>query len=274
MTLIKTKTSQPTPSNDSPAVDQSAEQTSNAFADMPITEHLIELRSRLIKIIIAIGIALLPMAFYFSDIYFLFSQPLVESLPNSSNIIATDLVRGFMAQVRLCLMLAIFIVIPYILYQLWAFIAPGLYRHEKRVALPILVSSILLFYLGVAFAYFIILQRALVFLITILPKNVISMPDMEIYLNFATKILIVFGVTFEIPVLVFILVATGIVTVASLVDKRRYVIVGCFAAAGVLSPPDVPTMFMLAIPMMLLFELGLLAARLFIKEKDAAAIPD
>ncbi len=240
------------------------------LADMPITEHLIELRAHLIKIMMAIVIALIPMGFFFNEIYYLFSQPLVTSLPHGSNIVATDLVSGFMAQVRLCVMLAIFVVIPFILYQVWSFVAPGLYQSEKRIAIPILVSSILLFYTGVAFAYFIILQRALQFLVTIVPSNVVSMPDMESYLNFAVKIMMVSGVTFEIPVFVFLLVASGIVSAASLADKRRYIIVGCFAAAGVLSPPDVPSMFMLAIPMLFLFEMGLLAARLLIKRKETA----
>ena len=256
MSLIKSKVIKP-------------KSDTSGVADMPITEHLIELRARLIKICIAIGIALVPMLFYFQEIYSLFAQPLLDALPPESRIIAPELLAGFMAQVQLCILLAIFLVIPYILYQVWSFVAPGLYKHEKRIAVPILLSSIVLFYLGISFCYFVILQRALMFLVNVLPATVVSMPDMKDYLQFATKMLMAFGLAFEIPVVVFVLVASGVVSIDSLKDKRRYVIVGCFAVAGIMSPPDVPSMFMLALPMMLLFELGLFMAGMFGKPKPS-----
>ncbi|MCC3309136.1 twin-arginine translocase subunit TatC [Psychrobacter sanguinis] len=242
-----------------------------ALADMPLTEHLVELRMHLIKIMVVITVIFLALVGFSRELYDIISEPLVEILPTASTMIAIDPVANFMAPIRLTLLTSAFFAMPFILYQIWAFVAPGLYKHEKRIAVPILLSSIVLFYTGVAFAYFIVLKRALSFLITFSPSSVVPMTDIESYLSFVTKLLMMFGFTFEIPVVVLILVVTGLVSVASLADKRRYVIVGCFAAAGVMSPPDVPSMFLLAIPMILLFELGLLFARLLVKEKKAVS---
>ncbi|WP_227672927.1 twin-arginine translocase subunit TatC [Psychrobacter lutiphocae] len=247
-----------------------ANKDDNHLADMPLTEHLVELRAHLIKIVAVIAIIFLALVGFSRQLYDLISAPLVEILPTASTMIAIDPVANFMAPIRLTLLTAAFIAMPFILYQIWSFIAPGLYKHEKRIAVPILLSSIVLFYTGVAFAYFIVLKRALSFLITFSPSSVVPMTDIESYLNFVTKLLMLFGITFEIPVVVLILVVTGIVSVSSLASKRRYVIVGCFAAAGVMSPPDVPSMFLLALPMILLFEFGLLMARILVKEKKAA----
>lgn len=244
---------------------------SDSLSDMPITEHLVELRSHLIKIMLIVGVIFLGLVGFSRELYDFVSEPLVEILPAASTMIAIDPVANFMAPIRLTLLTSAFIAMPFILYQIWSFIAPGLYKHEKRIAIPILLSSIVLFYSGVAFAYFIVLRRALSFLITFSPSSVVPMTDIESYLSFVTKLLMLFGITFEIPVVVLILVITGIVSVATLADKRRYVIVACFAAAGVMSPPDVPSMFLLALPMILLFEFGLLMARLLVKEKVKAA---
>lgn len=244
---------------------------SDSLSDMPITEHLVELRSHLIKIMLIVGVIFLGLVGFSRELYDFVSEPLVEILPAASTMIAIDPVANFMAPIRLTLLTSAFIAMPFILYQIWAFIAPGLYKHEKRIAVPILLSSIVLFYSGVAFAYFIVLKRALSFLITFSPSSVVPMTDIESYLSFVTKLLMLFGITFEIPVVVLILVITGIVSVATLADKRRYVIVACFAAAGVMSPPDVPSMFLLALPMILLFEFGLLMARLLVREKKKAA---
>lgn len=242
----------------------------DALTDMPLTEHLVELRSHLIKIMVVVAVIFLGLVGFSRELYDIISEPLVEILPAASTMIAIDPVANFMAPIRLTLFTSAFFAMPFILYQIWAFVAPGLYKHEKRIAVPILLSSIVLFYTGVAFAYFIVLRRALSFLIAFSPSNIVPMTDIESYLSFVTKLLMLFGITFEIPVVVLILVVTGIVSVATLADKRRYVIVACFAAAGVMSPPDVPSMFLLAVPMILLFEIGLLLARVLVKEKKAA----
>lgn len=257
--------------NDNEAMNSTDTTASDdALKDMPLTEHLVELRSHLIKIMVVVAVIFLGLVGFSRELYDIISEPLVEILPTASTMIAIDPVANFMAPIRLTLLTSAFFAMPFILYQIWAFVAPGLYRHEKRIAIPILLSSIVLFYTGVAFAYFVVLKRALSFLITFSPSSVVPMTDIESYLSFVTKLLMLFGITFEIPVVVLILVVTGVVSVATLADKRRYVIVACFAAAGVMSPPDVPSMFLLAVPMILLFEIGLFLARVLVKEKKAA----
>ncbi len=259
--------------NDNEAMNSTDTTASDdALKDMPLTEHLVELRSHLIKIMLVVAVIFLDLVGFSRELYDIISEPLVEILPTASTMIAIDPVANFMAPIRLTLLTSAFFAMPFILYQIWAFVAPGLYRHEKRIAIPILLSSILLFYTGVAFAYFVVLKRALSFLITFSPSSVVPMTDIESYLSFVTKLLMLFGITFEIPVVVLILVVTGVVSVATLADKRRYVIVACFAAAGVMSPPDVPSMFLLAVPMILLFEIGLFLARVLVKEKKAALV--
>lgn len=258
----------PTNSNDTVS-SSDPQMNDDALADMPLTEHLVELRAHLIKIMAVVSVIFLGLVGFSRELYDIISEPLVEILPTASTMIAIDPVANFMAPIRLTLLASAFFAMPFILYQIWSFVAPGLYKHEKRIAIPILLSSIVLFYTGVAFAYFVVLKRALSFLITFSPSSVVPMTDIESYLSFVTKLLMLFGITFEIPVVVLILVVTGIVSVATLADKRRYVIVACFAAAGVMSPPDVPSMFLLAIPMILLFEFGLLLARVLVKEKKA-----
>ncbi|SJM37378.1 Sec-independent protein translocase protein TatC [Psychrobacter pasteurii] len=276
MSLLKKKkqrfTSKDTDNqNDNEAMNSTDTTASDdALKDMPLTEHLVELRSHLIKIMVVVAVIFLGLVGFSRELYDIISEPLVEILPTASTMIAIDPVANFMAPIRLTLLTSAFFAMPFILYQIWAFVAPGLYRHEKRIAIPILLSSILLFYTGVAFAYFVVLKRALSFLITFSPSSVVPMTDIESYLSFVTKLLMLFGITFEIPVVVLILVVTGVVSVATLADKRRYVIVACFAAAGVMSPPDVPSMFLLAVPMILLFEIGLFLARVLVKEKKAA----
>ncbi|HAO58875.1 MAG TPA: twin-arginine translocase subunit TatC [Psychrobacter sp.] len=278
MSLLKKKkqrfTSKDTDNqNDNEAMNSTDTTASDdALKDMPLTEHLVELRSHLIKIMVVVAVIFLGLVGFSRELYDIISEPLVEILPTASTMIAIDPVANFMAPIRLTLLTSAFFAMPFILYQIWAFVAPGLYRHEKRIAIPILLSSILLFYTGVAFAYFVVLKRALSFLITFSPSSVVPMTDIESYLSFVTKLLMLFGITFEIPVVVLILVVTGVVSVATLADKRRYVIVACFAAAGVMSPPDVPSMFLLAVPMILLFEIGLFLARVLVKEKKAALV--
>lgn len=237
------------------------------LSDMPITEHLIELRSRLIKIFGCVLVIFLLLVGFSRELYDLFSSPLVALLPAGSSMIATDVTTPFMTPLRLTLFVAAFLAMPMILYQIWAFVAPGLYKHEKKIAIPVLVSSVVLFYAGVAFAYYVVLTGVLKFFILFSPDNVLPMTDIDSYLSFAMKLFLVFGATFEIPVLTLLLVLAGVVSTQSLADKRRYIIVGCFAVAAVVTPPDGLSMLLLAIPMWLLFELGLLLANVLVKQK-------
>ncbi len=237
------------------------------LTELPIIDHLIELRSRLIKVLLVVLVLFFMLVGFSRELYDFFSAPLVAQLPASSTMIATDVTTPFMTPLRLVMFVAIFIGMPYILYQIWAFIAPALYKNEKKIAIPLLLSSIVLFYAGVAFAYFVVLAGVLKFFIVFSPENVLPMTDIDSYLSFAMTLFLVFGATFEIPVLTLLLVLAGIVSIASLEDKRRYIIVGCFAISAVVTPPDGLSMLMLAIPMWLLFEFGLLLAKVLVKEK-------
>ncbi len=229
--------------------------------EMPFMAHLLELRTHLLKVfVVVIGIFLLVVGFS-RELYTLFSTPLRAQLPSSATMIATDVTSTFMAPIRLALFSALFLAMPYILHQIWQFVAPGLYRQEKKLAIPMLVASIVLFYLGVAFAYYLALPGILKFFIHFSPDTVMPMTDIDSYLSFVLKLFLVFGLTFEIPVLTLLLIVAGVVSVASLVDKRRYIIVGCFVLSAVVTPPDGLSMLLLAIPMWLLFELGLLLGR-------------
>ncbi|WP_058369596.1 twin-arginine translocase subunit TatC [Psychrobacter sp. ENNN9_III] len=242
------------------------------LVDMPITEHLIELRRHLIKICVAILVIFLALVGFSRELYNFLSDPLVAQLPVNSTMIATDITSNFMAPIRLTVFVAAFVAMPYILYQIWSFVAPGLYKKEKKIAIPVLTSSIFLFYAGVAFSYFIVLKGVLKFFIVFAPQNVLPMTDIDSYLSFALKLFMVFGLTFEIPVVTLLLILVGIVSIQGLEDKRRYIIVGCFAIAAVVTPPDGVSMLMLAIPMWLLFELGLLLAKILIKEDKSATL--
>lgn len=235
--------------------------------DLPLMSHFIELRSRLIRMLLAVLVVFLVLVGFSRDLYDFISSPLVALLPQEASLIATDVASSFLAPIRLTFFVAIFATVPFILWQIWGFISPGLYRHEKRVALPLLLSAIILFYLGVAFAYFVVLVPALKFFVMFAPDNVLPMTDIDSYLGFVVKLFLVFGVMFEIPVATLLLVLMRLVTPQSLADKRRYIIVGCFAVAAVVTPPDGASMLMLAIPMCLLFEVGLLLARMLISPK-------
>ncbi|WP_201502834.1 twin-arginine translocase subunit TatC [Psychrobacter cibarius] len=244
----------------------------SSLGDMPITEHLIELRHHLIKICVAVLVIFLALVGFSRELYDFLSNPLVAQLPANSTMIATDITSNFMAPIRLTVFVAAFFAMPYILYQIWSFVAPGLYKKEKKIAIPVLMSSIFLFYAGVAFSYFIVLKGVLKFFIMFAPQNVLPMTDIDSYLSFALKLFMVFGLTFEIPVVTLLLILTGVVSIQSLEDKRRYIIVGCFAVAAVVTPPDGVSMLMLAIPMWLLFELGVFLAKVLIKEEHSPTL--
>lgn len=234
--------------------------------DTPLMSHFAELRTRFIRILIAILVVFLALVGFSRQLYDFISNPLVALLPNEASLIATDVASSFLAPIRLSFFVALFITVPFILAQIWGFVSPALYRHEKRTAIPLLLSSIVLFYTGVAFAYFVVLVPALKFFVMFAPDNVLPMTDIDSYLNFVVKLFLVFGVMFEIPVLTLVLVLVRLVSVQSLASKRRYIIVACFGIAAIVTPPDGASMLMLAIPMCLLFELGLVLARLLVKD--------
>lgn len=225
--------------------------------------HLIELRKRLM---IAVGAVLAVFIVLFiyptpSYMYDLLAQPMLSSLPQGTRMIATGVITPFMVPVKVTLLAAFVIALPVVLYQAWAFVAPGLYRHEKRLALPLIISSTLLFIAGMAFCYFVVFRTVFHFIAGFAPQSITPAPDIEAYVSFVITMFIAFGVTFEVPVVVILLVRTGLVSLDKLRASRGYVIVGAFVIAAVVTPPDVISQFMLAVPLCLLFEVGLLFAR-------------
>lgn len=235
--------------------------------EMPITKHLIVLRRHLFKIVgllVVLFFCLLPFA---NESYQMMSEPLRAQLPTSSSMIATDVTATFMAPFKLNFFVALMLAMPFILYQLWDFVKPALYAKEKRLALPLLLGSIVLFYSGIAFAYFVALPSILHFFMSVAPETVAPMTDINSYLSFCLKLFLVFGLTFEIPIITLVLILIGVVTTEQLVAKRRFIIVGCFFVAMFVTPPDALSMIMLAIPMWLLFELGLFFGKILEKDR-------
>ena len=223
--------------------------------------HLIELRNRLFYVVIAVGVVFGVLVPFSNRIYILVAEPLMRVLPEGTSMIATDVTSPFLTPIKLTLLVAFVIAIPFVLYQLWAFVAPGLYRHERRLVVPLLLSSTVLFYVGMAFAYFVVFPLAFGFFITSAPKGVLVMTDIRSYLSFVFSMFIAFGIAFEVPVAVVLLTHMGVVDPVSLAKKRPYVILCVFIAAAVLTPPDVFSQTFLAIPVLLLFEIGLFFAR-------------
>ncbi len=231
--------------------------------------HLIELRERLLKSVAAVLIILVALLPFADRLYHFIAEPLLRHLPTGSQMVAIEVASPFLTPVKLALVTALFLAMPVVLYQIWSFVAPGLYRHEKRLALPLLASSVLMFYLGCAFAYFLVLPRVFAFLLGITPTGVAMMTDIGKYLDFVLTMFFAFGLCFEVPVGVFIVALLGWVTPAQLVKHRPYVTLGVFVLAAILAPPDVLSMLMLAIPMCLLYEFGVLAVRLFLRTTHA-----
>ncbi|UGQ46543.1 twin-arginine translocase subunit TatC [Massilia endophytica] len=240
-------------------------------AEETFISHLIELRDRLVKA--SIGIVLVTVALMFwpgpSHIYDFIAQPMIASLPVGSKMIATGVIAPFLVPMKVTLVLGFILALPWVLYQLWAFVAPGLYTHEKRLIAPLVISSSLLFVSGVAFCYFFVFGRVFKFIAEFSPTSIAVTPDIENYLDFVMSMCLAFGATFEVPVVVVILVRMGIVSLAKLKEWRPYVIVGAFVIAAIVTPPDVVSQFSLAIPMWLLFELGLLVSPIFVKVTQA-----
>ncbi|MFY8275291.1 twin-arginine translocase subunit TatC [Pseudoalteromonas sp. SSDWG2] len=222
--------------------------------------HLVELRNRLVRALLSVLVIFIALVYFANDIYAFVAAPLLDHLPENSHMIATDVTAPFFTPFKLTLFVALFAAIPFILHQVWSFIAPGLYQHEKRMLIPVLLSSILLFYSGIAFCYFIVLPIVLGFFTGIGPEVMTLTPDISSYLGFALKLFFAFGVAFEIPVAIMLLCWSGATTTDSLRQKRPYIVVGAFVVAMFLTPPDVLSQTLLALPMLLLFELGLILA--------------
>ena len=230
------------------------------LAEGTLISHLLELRDRLLRAVIAIVVCFVPLAFFQDELFTLVARPLIEKLPEGTSLIATSVVSPFMAPLKLSLIVAIFAAMPFILFQIWAFVAPGLYKHEKRFAFPLVVSSIVLFYAGVAFAYYVVFPLMFQFLAKTTPIGVKMMTDIANYLDFVLLLFFAFGIAFEVPVAVVLLAATGLVKVESLKKHRGYVVLGIFVVAAFLTPPDAVSQTFMAVPMYALYELGILFA--------------
>jgi len=229
--------------------------------------HLIELRDRLLRAVLAVVVLMLMLFPWASELFTIFATPVLNSLPDGQTMIATGAISPFFIPIKLAALAAVFVAMPYILYQLWAFIAPGLYQHEKRLAMPLIVSSSVLFYVGAGFAYFIVIPAVFHFMAMFAPDGVTFMPDIGNYLDFAIGLFFTFGLAFEVPVAVVLLSAVGIVTPDQLAEKRRYAILVAFIIGAIFTPPDILSQFMLAIPVWMLYELGILVARVMLKNK-------
>jgi len=232
--------------------------------------HLVELRQRLVKAVVAVLVVFIVLFAYpgASFIYDLLAQPMLSTLPAGTRMIATGVITPFMVPVKVTLMASFVIALPVVLYQAWAFVAPGLYLHEKRLALPLILSSTLLFMVGMAFCYFVVFRTVFHFIASFAPQSITPAPDIEAYLNFVMTMFLAFGLTFEVPVAVVLLVKAGVTTVAKLRSARGYVVVGAFVIAAIFTPPDVVSQFMLAVPLCILYEVGLVVASL-IERKDS-----
>jgi sec-independent protein translocase protein TatC len=231
--------------------------------------HLIELRTRLVRSALALVLVLVPLAFYAPELYDLLARPMMATLPQGSKMIATGIISPAFIPLKTAMLVAFLIVLPFILYQAWAFIAPGLYQHEKRFVIPLIATSTVLFYLGMLFCYFVVFQFVFAGIAKFAPASITVAPDIENYFNFAVGMFLAFGVAFETPVVVVVLVATDLVSLDTLREVRRYVIVGAFIIAAVVTPPDVASQLALAIPLCILYELGIVFARFFVKAKPA-----
>ncbi|PYC21912.1 twin-arginine translocase subunit TatC [Pseudomonas alcaligenes] len=248
-------------------------ETSRDDQEMPLVAHLTELRNRILRCVIAVLLIFAALFYFAQDIYALVAAPLRAYLPEGATMIATGVASPFLTPFKLTLVVALFLSMPVVLQQIWGFIAPGLYQHEKRIAVPLLISSILLFYAGMAFAYFVVFPIMFGFFASVTPEGVAMMTDIGQYLDFVLTLFFAFGVAFEIPVATFLLIWVGIVDVETLKKSRPYVIVGCFVVGMFLTPPDVFSQTLLAVPMWLLFEAGLLFGGL-VRKRDEHETPE
>jgi len=242
-----------------------------AGSEQPFVAHLMELRDRLVKAFIAIAVAAMVLGFYPGPaaLYDLMAAPLVAHLPKGATLIATSVISPFMVPLKVLLMASFLIALPVVLYQLWAFVAPGLYSHERKLVLPLVVSSTLLFFVGVAFCYFFVFGRVFAFIQSFAPASITASPDIEAYLSFVLSMFLAFGMAFEVPVVVVVLARMGIFSIQKLKEFRGYFVVLAFIIAAIVTPPDVVSQLALAIPMCLLYEIGIWAAQIFIRHTQA-----
>ena len=254
------------------ASNKQAEPDRDDIDDRELTfmEHLVELRSRLLKACLAILVVLVVLLPFARRLYSMLSEPLTKHLPEGSSMIAIDVASPFLTPFKLALLLALIIAIPIVMYQIWAFVAPALYKHEKRLARPLLYSAVVLFYMGCAFAYFVVFPLVFGFFTSVAPEGVSVMTDISRYLDFVITLFLAFGIAFEVPIATIILVATGMTTVEKLSKVRGFVVVGAFAIGMLLTPPDIISQTLLALPMWLLFEFGLILCRILLPEKPPA----
>jgi sec-independent protein translocase protein TatC len=234
---------------------------SEKLAEGTLISHLLELRDRLMRAFLSVLLAFVPCAFFANDIFTFFAKPLIDKLPKGGSLIATSVISPFMTPFKLAFFVALFAAMPVVLYQIWAFVAPGLYRHEKRFAVPLLLSSIVLFYTGVVFAYFVVFPVMFDFFSKTTPEGVTMMTDISSYMDFILTMFMCFGLAFEVPIVVVLLVITGMVSIEKLKGSRGYVLIGIFIIAAILTPPDAVSQTIMAVPMYLLYEGGLVMAR-------------
>jgi sec-independent protein translocase protein TatC len=243
--------------------------SSSPASSYTLFDHLLELRSRLLNVVLGVLVVFLGLFYFANEIYEYVSKPLMETLPEGGQMIATDVASSFFAPFKLTMVLSIFIAMPFILYQIWAFIAPGLYKNEKRLVIPLMFGSTLLFYGGIAFVYYVVFPIIFAFFTSVAPEGVNIATDISSYLDFVLKLFFAFGVVFEIPIVIILLCWTGFTDPDSLRAKRPYVVVGSFVVGMLLTPPDIISQTLLAIPMLLLFELGVFIAAMYQKKEDS-----
>lgn len=239
-----------------------------SLAEGSLISHLVELRDRLLRAVIAIGVIFMPCAYFSNELFTLVAKPLIDKMPAGTSMIATSVVAPFMAPLKLSLFVALFLAMPYVLYQAWAFVAPGLYKHEKSFAVPLVVSSIVLFYAGATFAHFVVFPLMFAFLTATAPTGVQVMTDMANYLDFVLLLYFAFGIAFEIPVATVLLASTGLVRIETMTKNRGYVVLGIFIVAAFLTPPDAISQTCMAAPMYLLYEVGIIMSRIMLKNRD------
>jgi len=236
--------------------------------NVTLFDHLLELRTRLLRAVLGVILVFCCLVYFAQDIYQYLAQPLLQTMPAGAQMIATDVASPFFAPFKLTIVLSIFLAMPHILYQMWSFIAPGLYRKEKKLIAPLMLGSTLLFYSGIAFAYFIVFPVVFAFFTSVAPEGVVIATDISSYLDFVLKLFFAFGAAFEIPIAIILMCWTGVTSPNSLRQKRAYVVVGAFVIGMLLTPPDIISQSMLAIPMLLLFEIGIIIASLYHKEDE------
>ena len=254
--------------------DDVVEDEKQPQGEMTFVEHLVELRDRLLRVVLAVLCFLVVLFPFANDLYAVLAEPLLRHLPEGTSMIATQVASPFLTPFKLAIVLSIFLAMPVVLYQVWSFIAPGLYKHERRLVFPLLITSSLLFYLGMAFAYFVVFPLMFAFFQAVAPEGVAIMTDITAYLDFVLKIFFAFGLAFEVPIATILVVWTGFTTPAALTAKRPYIIVGDFVLGMMLTPPDIISQTLLALPMWVLFELGVLFSRIYVKKPAPDASED